>query len=413
MSFYSKISTLPKQVGSLRDNFRNSKNSRQCNCKRSNCLKLYCECFANGVYCNPKKCNCNSCFNNSENEVHRRAAVELTMDRNPNAFRPKIVATVQDGDGSTRHHKGYCECFQANTACSERCRCSECKNFSGSNARDISDRSLLIKNPDERIEIDSNTSESMDPYPTTTNTTTTAHQLQTNLEQENHSDNENSLMNKSPVASPFVRQDRISLKHLLTNSFIEQVCLSLLNVAKTNNMKRKHEGDMEESISHSNKFSHIEERNQGLDGKQSSSTSTSTSTLMQQQPVQKIEILQDFDLKTQTQILRSPMDMESSYDNNNTSSNNNNNNNMEAEKRTVTHVHKKDSQGVDKIIFEEFVTTLRVLVSDNIINIHNSSSNSNSIDSYKLKFETTSTSSNKAENVSKTDSSALSLMSHE
>ena len=24
---------------------------RQCNCKRSSCLKLYCECFASGVYC--------------------------------------------------------------------------------------------------------------------------------------------------------------------------------------------------------------------------------------------------------------------------------------------------------------------------------------------------------------------------
>ena len=65
------------------------------------------------MYCNPKKCNCNSCFNNSENEGHRRAAEELTMDRNPNAFRPKIHLTVQDGDGSSRHHKG-CHCKKSN-----------------------------------------------------------------------------------------------------------------------------------------------------------------------------------------------------------------------------------------------------------------------------------------------------------
>ena len=35
------------------------------------------------------------------------------MDRNPNAFRPKIHLTVQDGDGASRHHKG-CHCKKSN-----------------------------------------------------------------------------------------------------------------------------------------------------------------------------------------------------------------------------------------------------------------------------------------------------------
>jgi len=69
--------------------------------------KLYCECFANGVHCVPNKCNCNSCFNNLENESRRLDAIEGTIERNPNAFRPKVVnfPKASDGDGSTRHHK--------------------------------------------------------------------------------------------------------------------------------------------------------------------------------------------------------------------------------------------------------------------------------------------------------------------
>lgn len=49
-----------KLIGSSEDNRRQEKH---CNCKRSNCLKLYCECFASGVYCH-KHCNCVNCFNN-------------------------------------------------------------------------------------------------------------------------------------------------------------------------------------------------------------------------------------------------------------------------------------------------------------------------------------------------------------
>ena len=48
----------------------------------------YCECFASGRYCN--NCNCVNCFNNRENEATRQSSVEAILERNPNAFRPKI-----------------------------------------------------------------------------------------------------------------------------------------------------------------------------------------------------------------------------------------------------------------------------------------------------------------------------------
>ena len=61
---------------------------KHCNCKNSRCLKLYCECFASGRYCD--NCNCVNCCNNKESEQVRQAAVEAILERNPNAFRPKI-----------------------------------------------------------------------------------------------------------------------------------------------------------------------------------------------------------------------------------------------------------------------------------------------------------------------------------
>lgn len=61
---------------------------KPCNCTKSMCLKLYCDCFANGEFC--LDCNCKDCHNNLEHEADRSKAIKLSLERNPNAFKPKI-----------------------------------------------------------------------------------------------------------------------------------------------------------------------------------------------------------------------------------------------------------------------------------------------------------------------------------
>ncbi|CAH2044003.1 unnamed protein product, partial [Iphiclides podalirius] len=111
---------------------------KACNCTKSQCLKLYCECFANGEFCN--RCNCNNCHNNLENEELRQKAIRGCLDRNPNAFRPKIGKAKLGGPDIVRRHnkgcnckrsgclKNYCECYEAKIACTSICKCVGCRN---------------------------------------------------------------------------------------------------------------------------------------------------------------------------------------------------------------------------------------------------------------------------------------------
>lgn len=126
---------------------------KPCNCTKSQCLKLYCDCFANGEFCS--QCNCTNCSNNLEHEDERQKAVRQCLERNPQAFHPKIGKGRSTGDVTERRHtkgcncrrsgclKNYCECYEAKILCSELCKCCGCKNYEDSFER----RSLQLMNP--------------------------------------------------------------------------------------------------------------------------------------------------------------------------------------------------------------------------------------------------------------------------
>uniref|UniRef100_A0A182JPK8 CRC domain-containing protein n=1 Tax=Anopheles christyi TaxID=43041 RepID=A0A182JPK8_9DIPT len=143
---------------------------RPCNCTKSQCLKLYCDCFANGEYC--YNCNCKDCFNTFDHANERQKAIRSTLERNPNAFKPKIGSIGSTDDGTRLHTKGcnckrsgclknYCECYEGKIACSSNCKCVGCRNteqftldydyYSSNDAsrKSIDDRNVSLIVPDK------------------------------------------------------------------------------------------------------------------------------------------------------------------------------------------------------------------------------------------------------------------------
>ncbi|CAD8068667.1 unnamed protein product [Paramecium primaurelia] len=120
----------------------------QCNCKKSKCLKLYCECFTNNWVCS-QSCNCTECKNRIDNPNERSKAIEEALLRNPEAYAPiltnngQLPQVIQEQKSQKEQQKEikkgcnckkseckkkYCECYSINQKCTDLCKCENCHN---------------------------------------------------------------------------------------------------------------------------------------------------------------------------------------------------------------------------------------------------------------------------------------------
>ncbi|GMH84827.1 hypothetical protein TrVE_jg1501 [Triparma verrucosa] len=106
-----------------------------CKCRKSRCLKLYCDCFQAGNNCR-QNCGCVECLNTVEHSGKdgiRTNAVINALLRRPDAFE-KRVRELGNGCGCKNSGclKKYCECFREGNLCNpDVCKCQGCKNLEG------------------------------------------------------------------------------------------------------------------------------------------------------------------------------------------------------------------------------------------------------------------------------------------
>jgi hypothetical protein len=168
----SKKPKVVNQTLNRSDLFQNVRTTtRPCKCKKTNCLKLYCECYRSASFCDPDLCYCIGCLNteahNSTEEPRGRRvlAMLVALAKKPDAF---------DGGGRKFNTKGcrctksryvrssinlvwlnllvilltpsilfnlslivflkhscasnFCECFASGKKCTELCSCHGCLN---------------------------------------------------------------------------------------------------------------------------------------------------------------------------------------------------------------------------------------------------------------------------------------------
>ena len=118
-------------------NNKSKQQKRGCRCKTSRCIKLYCKCFRNGVFCTPA-CSCINCLNVPENaeKIQKLRAILLKNRENEKASRNKS----SKDSGKTGKRAGccnctksfcqnnFCPCYKSGRGCTAGCTCYNCKN---------------------------------------------------------------------------------------------------------------------------------------------------------------------------------------------------------------------------------------------------------------------------------------------
>ena len=135
------------KINYLKNESMETINKIHCTCKKTKCIKKYCECYSSGVFCKNCKCeNCENCGNkpyltdnnnnnnnniikkeeelNENKTIKQMSESEIICDINDNYSKKLIICTCS----KSGCNKNYCECFKAKVKCNNKCRCIKCLN---------------------------------------------------------------------------------------------------------------------------------------------------------------------------------------------------------------------------------------------------------------------------------------------
>ena len=140
-----------------------------CTCKKTKCIKKYCECFSSGVLC--FNCKCENCenksyfidgTNNTNNNINNIKNTNIDSKKeeedindiknnkqnnennneiNDNNLKKLIICTCS----KSGCNKNYCECFKAKVKCNNKCRCIKCLNKPEDSSIPLDEEKIIIR----------------------------------------------------------------------------------------------------------------------------------------------------------------------------------------------------------------------------------------------------------------------------
>ena len=146
-------------INYIKTDSNNMPNSRvHCTCKKTKCIKKYCECYSSGNLC--YNCKCENCENkpyfieNKNNiikkeEENNNDIIDLNEDENEEK---KLIICTCSKSGC---NKNYCECFKAKVKCNNKCRCIKCLNKQDEK-KDIEATKIIMKSKSSPVNLTNN-----------------------------------------------------------------------------------------------------------------------------------------------------------------------------------------------------------------------------------------------------------------
>ena len=99
--------------------FTNDNYGYKCSCTKTQCNRLYCECYNSGNYC--IDCNCKNCKNRPPENTYSNKRPKEKVSKMKKS--KEICTCTKSGC-----NKNYCECFKSGNKCTSSCRCIDCEN---------------------------------------------------------------------------------------------------------------------------------------------------------------------------------------------------------------------------------------------------------------------------------------------